>query len=228
MFYKTFFKYMVLIAVFIIPASSMADIYKYVDKNGKVHYTNRKTGTKKWTLVVREYNKGSRTTSSSGLPAGNKKNNVKCPTCDVIPATDSSPERFTRYDHWIKEASSLYQIPVALIKAVIKAESDFDPRVVSYKGAKGLMQIMPEVQIDMGIKRVFDPRDNILGGTRLLRYNANIFKGDIILTIAAYHAGPNAVKKFKGIPPFKSTRKYVPAVLRYYYYFKNQEKKSVK
>ncbi|MDA3863843.1 MAG: lytic transglycosylase domain-containing protein, partial [Deltaproteobacteria bacterium] len=97
---------------------------------------------------------------------------------------------------------------------MIKAESDFDPRVVSYKGAKGLMQIMPVVQKDMGIKHVFDPRENILGGTRLLRYLANFFKGDMILTIAGYHAGPNAVKKYGGIPPYKTTRVYVPRVLK--------------
>ncbi|MBN2723015.1 MAG: lytic transglycosylase domain-containing protein [Deltaproteobacteria bacterium] len=213
--FKTFAAFMVFL---VFPTASYGNIYRHVDKNGVVHYTNRKPAGKKWKLVTREFDKGSR--KGPTVPK------QKCPTCDVIPATDTSPERFSRYDHWIREASSLYKIPVPLIKAVIKAESDFDPRVVSYKGAKGLMQIMPEVQIDMGIKRVFDPRDNILGGTRLLRYLANIFKGDMILTIAGYHAGPNAVKKYRGIPPYASTKAYVPTVIRYYHFFKKQMEKN--
>ncbi|MGM0597110.1 MAG: transglycosylase SLT domain-containing protein [Myxococcota bacterium] len=203
------------------PVLAKADIYKYVDNNGIVHFTNKKPPGKKgkkWKKVVRDYSKA--------VPGAKTKK--KCKTCDVVPSRDNTKARFTRYDKWIKEASRLYKIPVPLIKAVIKAESDFDPRVVSYKGAKGLMQIMPVVQKDMGIKHVFDPRENILGGTRLLRYLANFFKGDMILTIAGYHAGPNAVKKYGGIPPYKTTRVYVPRVLKYYYYFKKKYKKGKK
>jgi Transglycosylase SLT domain/Domain of unknown function (DUF4124) len=218
--YKIFVSILTVIALFT-PSYSWGDIYKYVDKNGTVHFSNRKTGKKKWKRVVRSFSKGSRVGYVQG--AGVKKKR-KCKKCDLIPSRDNSKERFFRFDHYIKEASRIYQIPTAFIKAVIKVESDFDPRVVSYKQAKGLMQIIPEVQIDMGIKHVFDPRENILGGTRLLRYLANIFKGDMVLTLAGYHAGPNAVKRHKGIPPYKSTRAYVPKVIRYYYYFKAQEK----
>ncbi len=208
-------------------STARADIYQYVDERGVVHFTNKPQPGKNWKRLVREYDKGERSTAADPeapatagpIPAPNP----KCPTCDVVPARDNSPTRFTRYDRFIQEASTLYQIPVPFIKAVIKAESDFDPRVVSYKSAKGLMQLIPEVEIDMGVKNVFDPRENILGGTRLLRYNANIFRGDMVLTIAAYHAGPNAVKRFGGIPPYKSTRAYVRAVLKYYQQFKEQE-----
>jgi len=204
-----------------------ADIYQYVDEHGVVHFTNKPRPGKNWKRLVREYNKGERSTAgdpdapatANPLPSPNP----RCPTCDVVPSRDNSPTRFTRYDRFIQEASVLYQIPVPFIKAVIKAESDFDPRVVSYKSAKGLMQLIPEVEIDMGVKNVFDPRENILGGTRLLRYNANIFRGDMVLTLAAYHAGPNAVKRFGGIPPYKSTRAYVRVVLKYYQHFKEQE-----
>ncbi len=210
-------------------ARAWGDIYQYVDERGVVHFTNKPQPGKSWKRIVREYNKGERSTATdpdvpaAPDPGALPKPNPKCPTCDVIPARDSSPARFTRYDRFIQEASTLYQIPIPFIKAVIKAESDFDPRVVSYKSAKGLMQIIPEVEIDMGVKNVFDPRENILGGTRLLRYNANIFRGDMVLTIAAYHAGPNAVKKYGGIPPYPSTRAYVRAVLRYYKQYKEQE-----
>jgi hypothetical protein len=210
-----------------VSSTAKADIFQYVDEHGVVHFTNKAQPGKNWKRLVREYNKGERSTAADPEAPGTSgplpPPNPKCPTCDVVPARDSSPARFTRYDRFIQEASTLYQIPVPFIKAVIKAESDFDPRVVSYKAAKGLMQIIPEVEIDMGVKNVFDPRDNILGGTRLLRYNANIFRGDMVLSIAAYHAGPNAVKRFGGIPPYKSTRAYVRAVLKYYQQFKEQE-----
>ena len=225
-FFPLFFA---LCLILILPRPVQADIYQYVDENGVVHFTNKPRPGKNWKRMVREYNKGERSTAedsgntvpgATGTPVPV---NPKCPTCDVVPSRDNSPERFTRYDRFIQEASSIYQIPVPFIKAIIKAESDFDPRVVSYKSAKGLMQLIPEVEIDMGVKNVFDPRENILGGTRLLRYNANIFRGDMVLTIAAYHAGPNAVKRFGGIPPYKSTRAYVRAVLKYYQQFKAGE-----
>ena len=92
-----------------------------------------------------------------------------CPRCDTVPAGDRSPERFARFDDHILEAAALYQIPVPLIRAVIHVESSYDPRVVSSAGARGLMQLMPAAASDMGVRNVHDPRDNILGGTRLLR-----------------------------------------------------------
>lgn len=216
-----------MIFLWLFPVLAHADIYQYIDEQGVVHFTNRPKPGKNWKRVVREYNKGERTTAQDAVQNVTL-SQPRCPTCDVVPARDTSPVRFTRYDRFIAEASALYQIPVPFIKAIIKAESDFDPRVVSYKSAKGLMQLIPEVEVDMGVKNVFDPRENILGGTRLLRYNANLFRGDMILTIAAYHAGPNAVKKYGGIPPYPSTRAYVKAVLKYYKYFKEEQSKAIR
>ncbi len=199
-------------ALWLIALLQISDIYRYVDDRGVVHFTNLRPRGKKWELVVREYSKGRRTRSASG----------RCRTCDVIPARDRSPDRFTRYDTYIFEASRLYRVPVALIKAVIKVESDFDPRVVSYKGAQGLMQLMPSVQQDLGVRNPFDPRENILAGTRLLRMLANMFGGDMVLTVAAYHAGPGAVRRYGGVPPYKSTRRYVRMVIRAYYRYRNR------
>ena len=82
------------------------------------------------------------------------------------------------------------------------------------------MQLMPDVQKEQHVEHVFDPRENILGGTRLLRLNANRFKGDLVLTIAAYHAGPGAVEKYHGVPPYETTQQYVKMVLKHYYKFK--------
>jgi soluble lytic murein transglycosylase-like protein len=91
---------------------------------------------------------------------------------------------------------------------------------VSCASAKGLMQLMPDVQKEQHVISVFDPRENILGGTRLLRVNANRFNGDLVLTIAAYHAGPGAVLKYHGVPPYETTQQYVKMVLKHYYKFK--------
>jgi soluble lytic murein transglycosylase-like protein len=138
---------------------------------------------------------------------------------DVVPANDRSPERYTRYDSYIFEAARLYALPEALVRAIIKVESDYDPRVVSCASAKGLMQLMPDVEHEQRVTHVFDPRENILGGSRLLRLNANRFKGDLLLTIAAYHAGPGAVEKYRGVPPYETTQQYVRLVLKHYYHF---------
>jgi hypothetical protein len=113
---------------------------------------------------------------------------------------------------------------VPLVRAVIKVESDYDPNVVSAVGAKGLMQLMPAVEGDMRVASVFEPRDNIMGGTRLLRILANKFDGDLVLTIAAYHAGAGAVRstatRSRRTP---HTRQYVRMVLDRYYEYKARD-----
>ena len=130
--------------------------------------------------------------------------------------SDTSPERFTRYDAHIREASSLYQIPEELVRAVIKVESDFDPRSVSRADARGLMQLIPETATRMMVTDIMDPRQNILGGVRYLRVLANTFNGNLELTIAAYNAGEGAVVRYGGIPPYEETQGYVVRVLTYY------------
>jgi soluble lytic murein transglycosylase-like protein len=119
----------------------------------------------------------------------------------------------------------LYQIPEALIRAVIKAESGFRVHAVSWAGARGLMQLMPQTASKIGVKDSFDPRENILGGTRYLRLLANTFGGNLILTLAGYHAGQNAVIKYGGVPPYPRTRLYIKTVLKYYYQYQAKEKK---
>lgn len=196
------------------PELTRADIYKYTDKDGVDHYTNLRPQGRdahKWKKLGDVPPPPGKASAKRGL----------CKWCDKVPSRDNSPERFTRYDPFIFEASRLYKIPVALIRAVIKAESDFDPRVVSATDARGLMQLMPEVMKDMGVRNVHDPRENILGGTRLLRVLANRYNGDLVLTIAAYHAGMGSLAKYNNnVPPYYNTRNYLRAVLRYYYEYK--------
>jgi soluble lytic murein transglycosylase-like protein len=199
-------------------ALAWADVYSYTDRDGVVHFTNipprRGKGGKggKWKKVlVSAPDKGSKAAATRG----------SCERCDRVPARDRSPERFTRYDAFIHEAAELYKIPVPLIRAVIKIESDYDPRVVSSMNAKGLMQLMPDVESDMGVTDVFDPRDNILGGTRLLRVLANRYDGDLTLTIAAYHAGMGSLAKYGNqVPPYARTREYLERVLARYHEYK--------
>src|SRR5690606_33732774 len=106
-------------------------------------------------------------------------------------------------------------------RAVIKVESDYDPRAVSRANARGLMQMIPETAERMMVTDVFDPRQNIFGGVRYLRVLANLFNGDIELTIAAYNAGEGAVMRYGGIPPYEETQGYVTKVLGYYRYYRS-------
>jgi soluble lytic murein transglycosylase-like protein len=126
----------------------------------------------------------------------------------------------TTFDHWIRGASRKYALDPALVKAVIHAESRFDPLAISPKGAVGLMQIDPTMVKELGITDPFNPKHNIYGGVRYLRELLDAFEGDNHLALAAYNAGPKQVLRHKGIPPFKGTKKYLSKVFRYQGYYK--------
>lgn len=184
----------------LLPGLAAADIYSYVDENGVMHFTNKPAGDSKYKL----YLKSAERSDKKGARAA------------VFMPGDRSPERFTRYDTWIRQAATLYQIPEELVRAVIKVESDYDPRAVSPAGATGLMQLMPETAMRMQVRDIQDPRENIFGGVRFLRVLANAFNGDLALTIAGYNAGEGAVVKYGGIPPYEETQGYVTRVIQYY------------
>lgn len=200
--------------------SARADIYSYTDADGVVHFTNIAPSgkeRKRWKKVLKEAAEYGKAAAQRG----------RCERCDVVPARDRSPERYARYDAYIHEAASLYRIPVALIRAVIRVESDYDPRVVSSMNARGLMQLLPHVAEEMGVRNIHDPRENVLGGTRLLRILANRYDGDLVLTIAAYHAGMGSLKKYNdSVPPYKNTRRYLRMVLDHYYRYKEREEQA--
>jgi len=117
-----------------------------------------------------------------------------------------------KYNNLIMAASKKHGVDSALIRAVIHTESHFKPRVVSHAGASGLMQLMPFTAKRFGVKDIFDPAQNIDGGTRYLKWLLKHFKNDIRLVAAGYNAGENAVKRYKGVPPYKETRHYVKKV----------------
>ena len=117
---------------------------------------------------------------------------------------------------YVKEASEKYGVEEKLIKALIKQESGFNPNAVSSAGAKGLMQLMPATAKHLGVKDVFNPKENIEGGVKYLRQMLDKYNGNKILALAAYNAGPGAVDKYDGIPPYRETQNYVKSILKDY------------
>ena len=129
-------------------------------------------------------------------------------TIDSVEAI--APEK--AYEGIIREAAALYRVDASLIRSVMQAESGFDATAVSRAGAKGLMQLMPDIASTFGVVDPFDPRENIMAGTRLLRELLDQHRGNLKLAIASYNAGPTAIARYGGLPPFKETKKYVKKV----------------
>jgi soluble lytic murein transglycosylase-like protein len=122
----------------------------------------------------------------------------------------------------ILRAAGRHNVDPALVKAIIRAESGYDPKAVSKKGAMGLMQLMPRTAEALGVEDedIFNPENNIDAGVKYLKQLLIQFHGNVRLAVAAYNAGTKKVKKYKGIPPYKATRHYVNKVLEYYQYYK--------
>lgn len=142
--------------------------------------------------------------------------------------TDTITTSETQYDAYFKKASETYNIPVYLLKAVAKQESNFQANCVSKSGAVGIMQLMPATASSLGVHNSYDPEQNIMGGAKYLANNLKTFNNDASLALAAYNAGPNAVKKYNGIPPYTETQNYVPKVLKYANMYKNLDDTSGK
>ncbi len=170
--------------------SALADIYMYIDSRGVLHFSNVPTSSQ-YQLYIKE------------RPVGD--------LGDVGPSS---------YTPLIREAAQRHGLSESLLKAIIKAESNFNPRAVSKKGAKGLMQIMPQNFNALNIRNPFNPRENIMGGAKYFKQMHTRYKGKLPLALAAYNAGPQAVDKYKNIPPFPETRDYVEKVMKYYYVYK--------
>lgn len=199
--------------------------------DGVVEFTNKQPVGKKWKVLFR---------TGPGKAAALRG------STDVVPPRDGSPSRYARYDRDIRDSQAFFGIPEAFMRAIIKTESDFDPNVVSSAGAQGLTQLLPSTARLMGVTNTFDPRQNIMGGARYLQVLARRFcrtpaatpagSGDAggkevkagppqltvcspeekVKVVAAYHAGPGAVEKYGGVPPYETTRSYVATVLRRY------------
>jgi soluble lytic murein transglycosylase-like protein len=184
---RVFFLAGILAVGLAVPAVAPADIYKFVDKDGVVHFSNVPTTGGKWVLVIREQ----RVQFNLG-------------------------QNFEKYEPEIWKASQRYSVDYNLVRAVIKAESNFNPKAVSRAGAKGLMQLMPQTASILQVNDSFHPEENIDGGVRYLRYLLNLYNDNLQLALAAYNAGEKAVFKYRGIPPYPETQTYVQRVVGYY------------
>ncbi|MBD3317862.1 MAG: transglycosylase SLT domain-containing protein [Chitinivibrionales bacterium] len=134
-------------------------------------------------------------------------------TNSLSAGTDDLSVRLARWESIIAEAGARYNVDTNLIKAVVSQESAGDPYAVSHAGAKGLMQLIDSTAEAMGVGNVFNPRDNVMGGVRYLRLMLNRFRGDVSKALASYNAGPGAVDRYNGIPPYPETQDYVRKVL---------------
>jgi len=128
----------------------------------------------------------------------------------------------------IVKVANEYEVDPALIKAIIMAESGYNPKAISKRGAVGLMQLMPGTAEALGVEDIFDPEHNINGGVMYFKRLTELFQGDIKLALAAYNAGIRKVKMYRGIPPFKATRYYIKKVFKYYEHYRQQMAPNLK
>jgi hypothetical protein len=192
-------------------AGGRNNYYKYRDAEGRLHISNVRRSKGNWKLWKSFEGSGGPAVASGG---GSRHRSHR--------PVNLSGARYHRYDTYIRGAANRYQLPEALVRAVVHTESNYNPQAVSRVGAMGLMQLMPSTAKYLGVDDAFNPRQNIYGGTKYLRLLANRFNGDMVLVIAGYHAGAGAVQKYGGVPPYESTRAYVRAVLRRYYAYERQ------
>lgn len=183
-----------IISAFMAVGAAHADIYKHIDKDGVLHLTNVPSDPNvKYVMIMRE------------------KRILFQPSIDV-----------NKYDEIINRTASKFGLDSALIKAIIKAESNFNHNAVSPVGAQGLMQLMPKTAYALSVDDSFHPEKNIEGGARYLRYLLKTYRGDLSLALAAYNAGEKAVAKYHyNIPPYRETQNYVRRVLSFYKSYSN-------
>ena len=172
--------------------SLLAEVYKFTDKDGIVHYTNVRPANQK---VV---------TFSFPCYASDS-------TCNQLD-WEKIPLNRGAFNEEIEAAAEVFSVDGALIRAIIHAESAYQPDALSPKGAQGLMQLMPATQEELQVVDVFDPLSNIEGGTLYLSQLLEQFDQNVELAAAAYNAGPGAVLQYDGVPPYKETREYVRRV----------------
>lgn len=146
---------------------------------------------------------------------GNAISNLQQNSAAEQAAVSNSTGSTVSLDEIFQKAADTYQVPVQLLKAVAKAESNFDPNSESGAGAQGIMQLMPATARSLGVTNAFDPEQNIMGGAKYLSQQLARYDGNAVLALAAYNAGPGNVAKYDGVPPFKETQNYIKKVMAY-------------
>ena len=182
----------IIVELFLSVATANAEIYKFVDEKGIVHFSNIPTDRRYRSTVKKKKS---------------------------VVLVRSRRQKY--YEPMIKRIGRKFSVDHALINAVIKAESDFNPNAVSRKGAAGLMQLMPETAKFLKVKNRFNARQNVEGGVKYLKQLLKSFDNNLSHALAAYNAGEKAVRKYKSIPPYPETQNYVRKVLAYYRLYKD-------
>ncbi|PWB67369.1 MAG: lytic transglycosylase [Deltaproteobacteria bacterium] len=192
-----YFRIFLIISMAVCPTVLWADIYRFVDGEGVVHYSNTQYD-EKYELYLRE---------------GIKE----------LPSYPKGPAQAAWVMEYADRFSRANQLSPALVRAIIRAESNGNRYAISRKGAKGMMQLMPFTSKRLKVNDPFDPVENIEGGVKYIKELLGTFGGNVTHAVAAYNAGPAAVRKYGGIPPYQETRVYVKRVLDYYQKYASQE-----
>lgn len=194
-----------LLGLLIVPPRATAqEMYSYVSPDGVFHFTNAPPDGR--------YRRIDR--------PGSRPSDRKVEQARRAARQPGRPARsFAEYESHVRAAAEKYSLSVGLLRAVMSVESNFDHRAQSNKGAMGLMQLMPGTARDMSVTDAWDPAQNIEGGARYLRILADLYGGDVEKTLAAYNAGPEAVRRAKGIPNIPETQQYVRKVIALYQTF---------
>jgi soluble lytic murein transglycosylase-like protein len=185
-------------------STAFAEMYRFTDKDGIVHYTNVRPS-------------GQKNLKTFSFPC--YASDIKCNQMDW----ENIPLNRSAFDVEIQAAAEVFTVDDALIRAIIHAESAYQPEALSPKGAQGLMQLMPATQKELQVVDVFDPISNIEGGTLYLSRLLDQFNQNVELAAAAYNAGPGAVREYGGVPPYKETQEYVRRVKILYRRYRSAE-----
>jgi soluble lytic murein transglycosylase-like protein len=176
-----------IICLFLLPAVAVGDIYRYVNENGVTAFTD------------------------NPAHSGFKVHMRESGSFRLAPVGGYYP-----YREVVVEACNIYMMDEALIRAVMEVESDYNRYAISSAGARGLMQLMPQTALQLGVRNIWDPQQNVQAGTAYLKRFLRRYSGNMELALAAYNAGPNAVLKYGQVPPYPQTMNYVQKVLRLY------------
>ncbi|WP_020680452.1 lytic transglycosylase domain-containing protein [Marinobacterium rhizophilum] len=220
------------LSLFAVPQGQADSLRRIVHPDGRIEYTNvgrpargdkvlnTRSGPK-----IYKYRKDNGVLSfTDAKPPGHVDYEIvkiQCYACNPVSSVNwrTTPLNITAYAQLVRQAAAQHQVDPALVRALIHAESAFNPSAVSHMGAQGLMQLMPATAASLGVQNAFDARQNIDGGVKHLADLLQTFKGDARLAVAAYNAGAGAVRKYGGVPPYAETQVYVErvAILRQRY-----------
>lgn len=187
-------------------ASAYADIFQYTDESGVVHFSNVNVDSAKKYRRVRVEPRAANPSRGDSFTSAS----------DMQQMTSAAKKLPQAYTEIIKTACDRHGVDPALVHAIVKVESDFNPQAISRKGAMGLMQLMPQTALEMNVRNSFNPNENIDGGVKYLRYLIKQYSGNLSLALAAYNSGETAVNKWGTIPPYRETQDYVQKILGLY------------